>query len=214
VSFANFTGSASPPHELRNHKAQRAISLLPARKFGVISFELSSSPKIVLRRNLLYCTYIYDVSSRDKYLSINFFLRTVSLIFSQKNHILYPFTAIQIMRSVSTITALGALLPVASAFLARRALDDPASRYLSDMCYPLFSHSSRAVELHLSANARVSSLANSPLRTGTIPARHLYHQWHYRSRFPGRTRISLQWCILGGLSWLRHLLPSSTAGRL
>lgn len=38
----------------------------------------------------------------------------------------------------------------------------PNALYLSEICYPLLSNSSRDVELHLTLNNKISSLANSP----------------------------------------------------
>lgn len=57
--------------------------------------------------------------------------------------------------------AFGAL-PFASASLFQRGYNDPAEAYLTSMCYPLYSNSTRRAELKLSFDEMIPSLAFSP----------------------------------------------------
>ena len=66
------------------------------------------------------------------------------------------------MRITSLIAALGALLAVASASLARRVLNDPVEMYLDRMCIPLYINTTRTRDLNLSIAEMPASLANSP----------------------------------------------------
>lgn len=60
------------------------------------------------------------------------------------------------------LIAFAVLLPMSSAFLERRVLDDPTSDYLSYMCLPLFSNLTRTRELDTSVVGRITNLAKSP----------------------------------------------------
>ena len=66
------------------------------------------------------------------------------------------------MRAINIGLALGAILPLTSAILSRRAINDPVAKYLQDMCYPLFSNTTRQTQLHISPSNLAASLANSP----------------------------------------------------
>jgi hypothetical protein len=66
------------------------------------------------------------------------------------------------MRTVNNVVTVSAMLPLVSAIFSRRGINDPAAEYLQDMCLPLFSNVSRTVELHLTGDDMVASLANSP----------------------------------------------------
>lgn len=58
--------------------------------------------------------------------------------------------------------ALSALLPLTSALLSIREINDPASVYLTSVCYPLYSNSTRRIQLKLSVSDIIPSLAFSP----------------------------------------------------
>jgi len=66
------------------------------------------------------------------------------------------------MHILSSAIAVGALLPAASAYLAKRILDDPVGTYLTEMCYPLWSNATLREELKLEPSDGNSWLVNSP----------------------------------------------------
>lgn len=68
-----------------------------------------------------------------------------------------------IMYTFSNILMLNLFLPILSTTLSIRELNDPVAEYLFDICYPLYSNTTRRIELQLTGNEIYASLANSPL---------------------------------------------------
>jgi hypothetical protein len=98
----------------------------------------------------------------------------------------------------SICVALGALLPTAIAFPPVRILNDPVTRYLSRMCYPLQSNATRQNILHLTPSEVIPSLANSPFPCEQI----LYIQAICTAN--GTTELDFlaeQECLCNGAFW-------------
>ena len=65
-----------------------------------------------------------------------------------------------LLKSIALLST--AILPLTSSTILPRVLNDPADLYLTRMCLPLFSNDTRSVDLGLTIDQQVSSLAFSP----------------------------------------------------
>jgi hypothetical protein len=100
-----------------------------------------------------------------------------------------------IMRGLTTLIV---FLPRVSSLLSRREVNDPAGEYLTRMCMPLFSNTTRSNELHLSIDGLIASLAYSPFPC----EQQLYIETICEAN--GTTEIDFlaeQECLCGGAFW-------------
>lgn len=96
------------------------------------------------------------------------------------------------------LTTLIVFLPRVSSLLSRREVNDPAGEYLTRMCLPLLSNTTRSNELHLSIDGLIASLAYSPFPC----EQQLYIETICEAN--GTTEIDFlaeQECLCGGAFW-------------